>query len=346
MGSFRRLSLPLVFVLCAVDAHADEGRAHDVDPTAIRAAVAAWTTPPPGGGAAATAPASRSGRRLERRRMNRGWGFDGRLAALRQFETDIDGGGRMTVDRLFAQANVSYSPKPGMPFTVSFGYRFDGYDFDGQATGAFPGRPWADVHTFSVAVPLFVPVSERWFVLAIPVIRTTVEQGAAWDDGITGGGIVGASYKISDRLRIGPGLGVFTQLEDDPTIFPVLLVDWSITPRLALKTGRGLGATQGPGVFLEYQPSECLLFALGGRYDKLRFRLDDEGSAPRGIGEESAWAVVLGARWQATRRIELNLSVGMSFRGELRLEDRDGNRLVREDHDPAPFVGLGFSLRL
>ena len=319
-------------------AHADDAtRAAD-----IRDAVAVWTTPPPG----TEAPPATQAPRLERRMGRRGWGFEYRLAALHQFETDIDGGGRFTANRVFTQANVSYSPKPRMPFTVSFGYRFDGYDFDGRATGAFPGRPWADVHTFSVAVPLFVPLSKRWFMLAIPVIRTTVEDGAAWDDGITGGGIIGATYKVNDRLSIGPGFGVFTELEDDPSFFPVLLVDWEIAPRLRVKTGRGLGATQGPGVFLEYTPNRRWTLSLGGRFDKLRFRLDDDGVAPGGVGEESALATVVAARWQATRRLAFSASVGMSFLGELRLEDRNGNRIVREDYDPAPFVGLGFTLEL
>lgn len=331
-------AIAVLWVATLPDARADDA----TDPASIREAVAAWTTPPPG----AAKPVAQPTRRLDRRTARRGWGFEYRLAALHQTETDIDGGGRFTVNRVFTQANVSYSPKPRMPLTVSFGYRFDGYDFDGRRSGLLPSRPWADVHTFSVGVPLFAPLSDRWFLLAIPVIRTTVEDGAAWDDGISGGGIVGASYKVNERLRIGPGIGVFTELEDDPSIFPVLLVDWQITPRWTLKTGGGLGATQGPGVFLEYQPNTRLRFSFGGRFDRLRFRLDDNGVAPGGIGEESALATVVAASWQATRRLEFSASVGMSFLGELRLEDRNGNRIVREDYDPAPFVGLGFTLKL
>ena len=208
----RTLVVLPVLLAIALGASVECARAETLDRAALRAAVEAWTTPP-GATQASRAPAvgrpsvQATGRRLDRRPMKRGFGFEGRLAALRQFETDVGGGGRMTVDRLFVQANLSYSPKPGMPFSVSLGYRFDGYDFDGRATGAFPGRPWSDIHTVSLGVPLFVPVAERWFVLAIPVIRTTVEDGADWDDGITGGGILGASYKVNDRLRIGPGVG-------------------------------------------------------------------------------------------------------------------------------------------
>ena len=321
-------------------------RAAEHDAASIRAAVAAWTTPPPGRPTAARPSGPRLERRLERRSERLGWGLETRVAALHQFAVGIDGGGHVAVDRLLVQANLRYSPKPRVPLTVSFGYRLDAFDFDGGGAGTLPARPWSQVHGVSVAVPLFVPISERWFVLAIPVVRTTVEDGAAWDDGLTFGGILGASYKVSERLRIGPGVGVFGQLEEDPSIVPVLLVDWSITPRLTLRTGRGLGATQGPGVFLEYRPSSCAAFALGGRYDKLRFRLDDHGLAPRGIGEESSLAVVLAARWQATRRLECNASVGVALLGRLRLEDRDGRLLVRDEHDAAPFVGLGFTLRL
>jgi len=335
-----RLLGAILFAALAVpsSAYAEE----PVDRASVRAQVDAWTTP----SAEATRGTQPAAPRLARGEGRLGWGLEVRTAALRQFASDIDGGGRLEVGRLFTQANVSYSPKPKMPLTVSFGYRFDGYDFDGRATGPFPGRPWSDVHSFTVGVPVFVPISPRWFLLAVPVVRTSAEDGAAFEDGISAGGFVGASYKVNDRLRIGPGIGVLTQIEDDPSIFPVILVDWQLARTVRLKTGRGLGATQGPGIFLEWEPNRRWKLAAGGRFDSLRFRLDKRGVAPGGVGEESGLAVVLGATFRASTRAEFAISAGMSFMGELRLEDRDGNLLIREDYDPAPFLGLGFTLRL
>ena len=58
-------------------------RAEGADRAAIRAAVEAWTTPPPSAGRRAPPSALR-------RDMRQGWGLEGRVAALRQFETGIE----------------------------------------------------------------------------------------------------------------------------------------------------------------------------------------------------------------------------------------------------------------
>ena len=34
----------------------------------------------------------------------------------------------------------------------------------------------------------------------------------------------GAAYRFSDRLSIGPGLGIFSDIEDDADLFPILRV--------------------------------------------------------------------------------------------------------------------------
>lgn len=70
-----------------------------------------------------------------------------------------------------------------------------------------------------------------------------------------GGLMTGFSYRFSDRLTIGPGIGVFNQIEDDATVVPILLIDWKITDRLSFGTGSGFAATLGPGVGLNYRLS-------------------------------------------------------------------------------------------
>ena len=49
----------------------------------------------------------------------------------------------------------------------------------------------------------------------------------------------GIAWDINENLSIGPGFGAFTQIEDDDLdVFPILLVDWDITPKLSLSTNR------------------------------------------------------------------------------------------------------------
>jgi hypothetical protein len=124
------------------------------------------------------------------------------------------------------------------------------------------------------------------------------------------------------------------------------LIDWKITDRLSLRTGRGTGATLGPGFVLDWRASEKWSVSLGGRYEKLRFRLDEEGPEPDGVGEDRAFPIFGGINYTHSRRFQASFFAGVEVGGKLRLSDRDGNEIVSESHDPAPFIGVAFSLRL
>jgi outer membrane receptor protein involved in Fe transport len=171
------------------------------------------------------------------------------------------------------------------------------------------------------------------------------ESGAALGDSVSGGGFAGFSYRFGDRLTIGPGVGAMTQIEDSPDIFPVLLIDWKITDRLRLETGRGLGATRGPGLILRWDVSDRWDLSVGGRYEKLRFRLDREGVAPDGVGSDRSFPLFCGATYRFTPRAEASLVGGVALGGELLLEDENGNRIAEEDYGQAGFLGVAFGLR-
>jgi hypothetical protein len=66
-----------------------------------------------------------------------------------------------------------------------------------------------------------------------------VERGVNLRDGISPAIIDGASYPFSDRLTLGPGVGIVGQPEDDTSYFPVVLIKWKMTDRLSLETGDG-----------------------------------------------------------------------------------------------------------
>jgi len=148
---------------------------------------------------------------------------------------------------------------------------------------------------------------------------------------------------VGDRLIIGPGFGALTEIEDDVSLSPVLLIDWKITDRLRLETGRGLGATQGPGLILGWQVTDSWNLSVGGRYERLRFRLVDTGVAPKGVGEDRSFPVFGGATYTFSRKLRASLLIGMELAGELRLENENGNRITDSSYDPAPFGGLSFS---
>lgn len=91
----------------------------------------------------------------------------------------------------------------------------------------------------------------------------------------TEGGLAGSSWGLSESLSIGPGLGWFSEIDGGSSAFPILLIDWKITDKWRLNTGRGLAASQGPGLTLNYQLAERWPLGLTGRYEKTRFALGD-----------------------------------------------------------------------
>jgi len=198
------------------------------------------------------------------------------------------------------------------------------------------------VQEFRISAPVRYLASPDWSFFAIPSVRFHAEDGASLGDGRTEGLLAGASYRVSDRLSIGPGFGAFSDLEDDGSLFPILVVDWQITDRVSLETGGGFAASRGPGLQLNWRHSEQWRFSVGGRYEESRFRLDDGGPAPGGIGETKSIPLYLQARYSLSPAASIGFVGGAEVGGELRVGDSDGNWLQSTDVDPVPFLGITF----
>ena len=271
-----------------------------------------------------------------------GWSGFSRGGFVHQFDTDLDNGGSFSVNRLFIQGGPTYTNKSGTNLSLALGYGLDEYDFSGDSV--FGSRqPWEEIHTISLSVPIRWQVSEKWSGFASPTLRFSGESRADFSDSITGGALVGFSYRYSDRLSFGPGIGVLTKLEDNASVIPILVIHWKITETLSLSTGRGIGASLGPGLTLRWQPSRVWAFSLGSRYESRRFRLADNGTYPNGVGADRSFPIFGGIEYNLTPRVSISAVCGMEIGGELRLEDENGDSIIREDHDPASFLGVAFS---
>ncbi|MEE4377615.1 MAG: DUF6268 family outer membrane beta-barrel protein [Candidatus Competibacteraceae bacterium] len=262
---------------------------------------------------------------------------------VHQFDTDLDNGGSFDVDRFFIQGGLSYSMGPQRRISLAISGGRDQYDFSGDF--GLTAEPWDRVDRFGISTPVTWALDQQWTLFAIPTVRFYGESGASSSDSVTGGALAGFSYRISDNLTIGPGIGVLSQLEDSTSVFPILIVDWKITDRLSLSTGQGLGATQGPGLNLNYRFSDTWSFGLGGRYESLRFRLDDQGVAPDGVGEDRSIPIYLSATFNRGRDLQISVIGGAELNGELRIDDDNGRSIAKEDYETAPFLGATLNIR-
>lgn len=271
------------------------------------------------------------------------WSFPLRGGYVYQFDADLDQGGSFSINRLYLQGGPVYSLGQRRSFGLSIGYGYDTYDFSGLTAGQ--QAPWEDIHSWRISTPVRWGIGSDWTMFVFPTLRFTAENGADWGDALTGGGFAGFSYRLNDHLTIGPGIGILTELEDDATTFPILLIDWKITDRLSLETGAGLAATRGPGLLLNYRTTDSLELFVGGRYEKQRFRLADDGPVPDGIGESSSFPVFVGANYSCSDKTKASLVGGAELGGELRREDLQGRLVSQDDYDPALFLGAAFSGR-
>lgn len=273
------------------------------------------------------------------------WVFSTEGGVVSQSDADLEGdSGSFDYSRWFAGAGLDYLWSPRTALGISFGGGQSRYGFK-DVSGLGDGDPWSDIEDYRVSVISRFAINEKVSGIVIPSWRVNRESGASTGDSQTWGLLAGVSWRLSDTLTLGPGIGVFDRLEESTAIFPILVIDWDISERWNLSTGRGLAASQGPGLTLAYQATNSWSLGVTGRYEQIDFRLDDTGPAPGGVGRDEVFPLVFSAAWSPSPGKRLSLFAGAEFGGELELADAGGTTIANSDYD-APFIfGGSFSLR-
>lgn len=261
-----------------------------------------------------------------------------------EFETDIDSGGTLAVTRARFELGAIYMKSPRDSIGIAVRYGHHDYEFGG--TAGFGGlAPWDNIRETAVAVPYRLGIGADWDLLAIASVQGFSESGTSWDEGVTASGILATTYKVSNDLKLGGGLGISTEIEDDVSFFPILLVDWQMTESLNFATRGASRAVDGPQAVLSWQADPMWSLGLGAGHETKRFRLDNSGVAPGGVGEEEAYPVFASLTYGKERGgFQAFLFGGYKLAGELTLEDRNGTFVAGSDYEDTPFVGGGLRL--
>jgi hypothetical protein len=262
-----------------------------------------------------------------------------------QGNADIDGGGRMQVNRFDAGVLGRINLMEPLRWTNSFFFGVNDYDFDGGGFAA--GSPWETILNMRLASTLRYALNDEWGVSAGGVFMFSPETGANWGDSFEGGGLVGVDYRPNKSLFVSLGVAVISQIEDDVAVTPSVVVNWVPAERWAVRVGAvpvtGGAAAAGEVAYRVADPVEIGLALL---FNQRRFRLDDSGPAPKGVGEDSVMPLRLRVGWDITQQISVNVFGGVALAGEVQLDDRSGSKLRRQDYDPAPYAGLRIVGRL
>jgi hypothetical protein len=261
-----------------------------------------------------------------------------------QGETDLDRGGDFSVWRLSLKAAFERKISERFEAGADVGYALDAYSFSG-VTALGGGEPWEDIHRLTVGNTYRYRFSDAWSLFAKPSVELALESGGEWDDALLFGAMAAVSRKFGPDLTVGAGLGVETGIEDTD-VFPVFLIRWQIREGVRLGNPLRPGPGGAGGLELTFSPAGSWEYAVGGSYRSRRFRLDDSGFAPDGVGEDEGLPFWVLASRKLGDVSTLVFYGGAVFSGELTVEDKNGNRLASDDYDPAAFIGFALTAEL
>jgi hypothetical protein len=232
----------------------------------------------------------------------------------------------------------------GIDMSAGFSVDFDGYEFSGS--GVFGQSPWDNIITTSAGALLSVSVNDETEIFGGPIFRLAHDIDAdPGDDSFMYGGTIGFRRQWLDNLRVGLGVGIITQIEDDARWFPVVAVDWEISDDWRVRSISRLSVTTRPGAELVWHWAKRWESALGVAYENSRFRLDEESVAPDGIGEDTSYPIWVRTTYAATDDLSFDLWLGFVTNGELEVEDEGGHHIASKDYETAFLVGMSVAYR-
>ena len=273
------------------------------------------------------------------------WVFKVDGGAAHQSEADFkDAEGGFAVDRWFVSGGVDYGWDRRTSLGFSVGGGKSSYEFNSESDFG-GGDPWEKIEDYRLSVTGRFGYGKTGSAIIIPTMRVNGESGASSSDSRTYGLFAATFWRINEDLTIGPGIGVFSRLEDGTRVFPILAIDWNISERWNLSTGRGLASSQGPGLTLSYEINPNWSLGFTGRYENVEFRLDEDGVAPGGVGRDQAIPLVMSANLAPNSKINLSVFAGLELSGKLQLKNSLGEVIEESKYDPALLAGATFEFR-
>jgi hypothetical protein len=263
---------------------------------------------------------------------------------VHQFEADVDNStAEMERDSVQVVAGHRHEVGDGIFLVGNAAYHGSYYDFSNGNDRS--QLLWDDIHQGTLALGAGWTVDENWTFVAIAMGRSAGESGADFGDTLTGGGALFVNYRWSEDLSTGVVLGVLSQLEDSAAILPIPTVEWRFADGWRFHLGMVGLAHPGVGPEISYR-SDKWEFALGGSFQKRRYRLDDRaGPTNEGIGQEISFPLFVRASFVPNENMNFGLMAGVALGGELRSGADGGSKVFKNDYDPAPIIGLQANFR-
>ena len=262
----------------------------------------------------------------------------------KQFDSSIDNGGKVEVSRYGAELRVHYKATEEDDLQFRFQHQRDDWNFSGT-TGLGNDDPWDLVTTMDLALQWTHQLEEKTQIFGGPIIKWSGDSGAAQSDSDVFGGMIGFTHVHSDTLVFGGGIGVIEALEDENRLFPILVLDWKIADEVTLTSDLTTRYGSRIGVELVWKPRKEWSLGAGISYDYTRFRLDDAGYSPDGVGEATSLPIHVRATYHPSESVSITLLGGVVLSGELSVYDSVGTTMQSENYDSAGAIGIMARIR-
>lgn len=263
-----------------------------------------------------------------------------------QFDTDLDSQSSFSVARYGSAFGMQMDFTTEFRGALNISYGVDLYHFEGKALGIMlPAEPWDGIHTLTATAIFSYDLNHDWTIFGGPLFQASREEGVDLDNSITAGGAIGLTYRWSRDLTIGGGVAVVSQLEDDPRISPIIVIDWALSNEWHVRNTSTGSAVNRTGLELVYSPGRGWEFAIGAARQFSRFRLDSLPPAADGVGEDESLPIWFRAGFSPSKQLTIDAIVGVNVDGTLRLENSNGGLVGTADYDPVVFVGVNVSFK-
>lgn len=209
----------------------------------------------------------------------------------------------------------------------------------GGTTAATVGTQFDTITEYGVNAMYFRSINKETSFFVGGGVGIAAEGGAS--DAFVWNVLGGMMFQVNDKLRLGAGIGIFSQIEDDVQIIPLPQIQLTINEYWSLKS-------EGPGIKLEYKWSDDLAMGAMARFNGQSFRIDDDNTlAPDGAVNKRAIPVSYYIDYKGASRSQISLfaEVGMVLGGNMEILNSQGTVIVDEDYDPSVFAAFGLKIR-
>lgn len=258
------------------------------------------------------------------------------------FKSDVSGGGRVSNHNFLAGIGGRFDLSDSVSLSPRFIYSLDAYDI---TNGAAP-LGWQNINQYTFLAIADWQINEKWNLLGGPILRFSGEGSAAFDDGTTGGALLGFNYKVNPDFSVGLALGLISQIEDDPGLIPIPMIRWHFAEDWTAKMGISqLGGRSGVGPELTWAFAKEWDVGVGFQFQRKRYRLNDHGGNAGHIGEDSSLPVFLRLGFHPMKELTVQVFGGIVAAGELKTQDVGGDRTFDRGYDTTPTLGIQANYR-